>query len=83
MDAKIKMSYITSVTCSTITYLREIFSSRPNGLRDLLVSHNAIIFTSTESKAFCERNGIRQRFIAHGHPSPSRTLCSDIKKRWK
>lgn len=50
------------------SFLQEIYSQ--NSLPDILVSDNATIFTSTtEFKAFCKHNGIRQRFILPGHPN--------------
>lgn len=72
VDAKSKWPEVEMIgksptSDSTITMLREIFSR--NGLPQILVSDNATVFTSSEFKEFCQRNGIRQRFIAPGHPS--------------
>lgn len=52
---------------STIQHLIEIFSRF--GLPSVMVSDNASIFQSGEFKNFCIRNGIKQKFIAPGHPA--------------
>lgn len=72
VDAKSKWPEIlvsknAPTTASTITHLQEIFSR--NGLPEILASDNATIFTSNEFREFCSRNGIRQCFIAPGHPA--------------
>lgn len=51
----------------TILFLKEIFSR--NGIPQIIASDNATIFCSQEFKNFCCRNGIRQCFIAPGHPA--------------
>ncbi|XP_039291792.1 uncharacterized protein K02A2.6-like [Nilaparvata lugens] len=72
VDAKSKWPEIAvtatpPTTNSTIRMLREIFSH--NGLPEILVSDNATLFTSNDFQAFRKRNGIKQRFIAPGHPA--------------
>ena len=89
VDAKSKWPEIYAMkkapdTTSTIYYLREIFSRQ--GLPDILVSDNASIFKSKEFVDFCNRNGIRQRLIAPGHPATNGQVeryCQTLKTKLK
>ena len=72
VDAKSKWPEIRSLksaptSTSTIRLLYEIFTT--HGFPEVLVSDNATIFTSEEFTSFCTRNGIKQKFIAPGHPA--------------
>ncbi|CAL1269404.1 unnamed protein product [Larinioides sclopetarius] len=51
----------------TMKLLNDIFAT--HGYPLFMVSDNASIFTSEEFKYFCRMNGIRQKFIAPGHPA--------------
>lgn len=69
---------------STITVLKDIFSR--HGLPTFLVSDNATIFKSAEFTAFCNRNGIQQRFIAPLHAATNgqaERLVQTVKQRLK
>ncbi|GBN06697.1 Uncharacterized protein K02A2.6 [Araneus ventricosus] len=50
----------------TMKLLNEIFAM--HGYPLVMVSDNASIFTNEEFKYFCCMNGIKQKFIAPGHP---------------
>lgn len=72
VDAKSKWPEIlctktAPTTASTILMMKEIFCR--TGLPHILVSDNATIFKSQEFIDFCARNGIKQNFIAPGHPA--------------
>ncbi|GBL97384.1 Uncharacterized protein K02A2.6 [Araneus ventricosus] len=51
----------------TMKLLNEIFAT--HGYPLVMVSDNASIFTNEEFKYFCCTNGIKQKFIAPGHPA--------------
>lgn len=52
---------------ATIKLLNEIFAT--HGYPLVMVSDNASIFTHEVFEKFCRMNGIRQKFIAPGHPA--------------
>ena len=66
------MSNTTSM--ATIEKLRSIFSIF--GLPRVLVSDNAMVFTSTEFKRFSDENGIKHLTVAPYHPS-----CNGLAER--
>ncbi|CAB0017933.1 unnamed protein product, partial [Nesidiocoris tenuis] len=68
----------------TIRFLQDVISR--HGIPDQLVSDNAAIFKSAEFITFCKSLGIRQRFIAPGHPATNGQVeryCSTIKNKLK
>ncbi|BES89885.1 Retrotransposon protein [Nesidiocoris tenuis] len=68
----------------TIRFLQDVISR--HGIPDQLVSDNAAIFKSAEFITFCKSRGIRQRFIAPGHPATNDQLeryGSTIKNKLK
>ncbi|XP_024887055.1 uncharacterized protein K02A2.6-like [Temnothorax curvispinosus] len=72
MDAKSKWAEIEPCVAaptllSTIKILKNVFSR--HGFPDVIVSDNAIIFTSEEFQQFCKKTGIFPKFIALGHPA--------------
>ncbi|CAB0007910.1 unnamed protein product [Nesidiocoris tenuis] len=89
VDAKSKWPEVFAITSSpttstTIFYLKELITR--HGLPEILVSDNAAIFRSSNFREFCERLGIRQRFIAPGNPSTNGQVeryCQTIKKKLK
>ena len=89
VDAKskwpeIRMSKSAPTTTETINYLREMCSRF--GLPEFLVSDNASIFKSKEFLVFCKRNGIKQNFIAPGHPATNgqaERYCQTLKSKLK
>lgn len=52
---------------STISLLKNIFTF--HGFPDIIVSDNALIFTSEEFRSYCHNAGVMQKFIASGHPA--------------
>lgn len=72
VDAKSKWPEVRCIksapsSASTIRLLYDIFVS--HGFPEVLVSDNATIFKSEEFTTFCAANGIKQKFIAPGHPA--------------
>ena len=65
--AEIKILREAPNSYNTIKLLNEIFST--HGYPFVMVSDNASIFTSEVFKEYCHSNGIKQKFIAPGHPA--------------
>ncbi|UYV78487.1 K02A2.6-like [Cordylochernes scorpioides] len=72
IDAKSRWAEIKAIsepptTLNTIKLLNDIFST--HGYPFVMVSDNASIFTGDTFSNYCLENGIRQKFIAPGHPA--------------
>lgn len=72
IDAKSLWAEIKAIdqapsSASTIRLLNDIFST--HGYPIVIVSDNATIFTSEQLVKYCCINGIKQKFIAPGHPA--------------
>ncbi|UYV78273.1 K02A2.6-like [Cordylochernes scorpioides] len=72
IDAKSRWAEIKAISepptsLNTIKLLNDIFST--HGYPFVMVSDNASIFTGDTFSNYCLENGIRQKFIAPGHPA--------------
>ncbi|UYV79912.1 hypothetical protein LAZ67_18001028, partial [Cordylochernes scorpioides] len=72
IDAKSRWAEIKAISepptsLNTIKLLNDIFST--HGYPFVMVSDNASIFTCDTFPNYCLENGIRQKFIAPGHPA--------------
>ncbi|UYV78628.1 K02A2.6-like [Cordylochernes scorpioides] len=72
IDAKSRWAEIKAISepptsLNTIKLLNDIFST--NGYPFVMVSDNASIYTGDTFSNYCLENGIRQNFIAPGHPA--------------
>ncbi|UYV80717.1 K02A2.6-like [Cordylochernes scorpioides] len=72
IDAKSRWAEIKAISepptsLNTIKLLNDIFST--HGYPFVMVSDNASIFTGDTFSNYCLENGIRQKFIATGHPA--------------
>ncbi|UYV62509.1 K02A2.6-like [Cordylochernes scorpioides] len=72
IDAKSRWAEIKAISepptsLNTIKLLNDIFST--HGYPFVMVSDNASIFTGDIFSNYCLENGIRQKFIAPGHPA--------------
>ncbi|UYV82946.1 K02A2.6-like [Cordylochernes scorpioides] len=72
IDAKSRWAEIKAISepptsLNTIKLLNDIFST--HGYPFVMVSDNASIFTGDTFLNYCLENGIRQKFIAPGHPA--------------
>lgn len=65
--AEIEVIKETPNSNNTINLLNKIFST--HGYPFIIVSDNASIFTSGVFNDYCQINGIKQKFIAPGHPA--------------
>ncbi|UYV73840.1 hypothetical protein LAZ67_11001074, partial [Cordylochernes scorpioides] len=65
--AEIKAISEPPTSLNTIKLLNDIFST--HGYPFVMVSDNASIFTGDTFSNYCLENGIRQKFIAPGHPA--------------